>query len=82
MVIAVVSLALGVDRERGTLSAAFGSAGPVSMLVTAALEDVDSFPELVAAAASPISDVRGTIAYRRHALRVLTTRALDRCLTR
>jgi CO/xanthine dehydrogenase FAD-binding subunit len=82
MVIAVVSLALGVDRERGTLSAAFGSAGPVSTLVTAALEDVDSFPELVAAAASPINDVRGTIAYRRHALRVLTTRALDRCLTR
>jgi CO/xanthine dehydrogenase FAD-binding subunit len=82
MVIAVVSLALGVDRERGTLSAAFGSAGPVSTLVTAALEDVDSFPELVAAAASPIDDVRGTIAYRRHALRVLTTRALDRCLTR
>ena len=82
MVIAVVSLALGVDRERGTLSAAFGSAGPVSTLVTAALEDVDSFPELVAAAANPIDDVRGTIAYRRHALRVLTTRALDRCLTR
>jgi CO/xanthine dehydrogenase FAD-binding subunit len=54
----------------------------VSTLVTAALDDVDFFPEQVAAAASPIDDVRGTIAYRRHALRVLTARALDRCLTR
>jgi CO/xanthine dehydrogenase FAD-binding subunit len=82
MVIAVVSLALGVDRERGLLSAAFGSAGPVSALVTAGLEDADSFPERVAAAASPIDDVRGTSAYRRHALRVLATRALERCLAR
>jgi CO/xanthine dehydrogenase FAD-binding subunit len=82
MVIAVVSLALGVDRERGVLSAAFGSAGPVATLVTAALDDADSFAERVAAAASPIDDVRGTIAYRRHALRVLVSRALDRCLAR
>ncbi len=81
MVIAVVSLALGVDREGGLLSAAFGSAGPVPTLVTAALDDADSFPEQVAAAASPIDDVRGTSAYRRHALRVLATRALERCLT-
>ena len=80
MVIAVVSLALRVDRERGVLSAAFGSAGPVATLVTAALEDVESFPEQVAAAASPIDDVRGTVAYRRHALRVLVARALERCI--
>src|SRR3989440_2636546 len=69
MVIAVVSLALGVDRGRGEVSAAFGSAGPVPGLVTASLDDADSFPEQVAAAASPIDDVRGTAAYRRHALR-------------
>ena len=81
MVIAVVSLALGVDRQGGVLSAAFGSAGPVPTLVTAALDDSRSFPEQVAAAASPIDDVRGTSAYRRHALRVLATRALERCLT-
>ena len=77
MVIAVVSLALRVDQE---LRAAFGSASPVPALVRAPLSEVDSFPERVAAAASPIDDVRGTAAYRRHALRVLTRRALDRCL--
>jgi CO/xanthine dehydrogenase FAD-binding subunit len=80
MVIAVVSLAVLADRERGELRASFGSAGPVPGLVTASLEERESFPEQVAAAASPIDDVRGTAAYRRHALRVLTARALERCL--
>jgi CO/xanthine dehydrogenase FAD-binding subunit len=78
MVIAVVSLALRVDDE---LRAAFGSAGPVPTLVRAPLDEVSSFPERVAEAASPIDDVRGSAAYRRHALRVLTERALDRCLS-
>ena len=77
MVIAVVSLAVRVDGE---LRAAFGSAGPVPTLVRAPLGDTESFPDRVAEAASPIDDVRGTAAYRRHALRVLTKRALDRCL--
>ncbi len=77
MVISVVSLALRVDGE---LTASFGSAGPVPGLVRAPLDEADAFPEKVASAASPIDDVRGTAAYRRHALRVLTKRALERCL--
>ena len=80
MVISVCSLALVADRERGELRAAYGSSGPVVGLVTAPLDEADSFAERVAAAASPIDDVRGTAAYRRHALRVLTSRALERCL--
>ena len=78
MVIAVVSLAVRVDGEH--LRAAFGSAGPVPTLVRAGLGDADSFPQRVAEAASPIDDVRGTALYRRHALHILTRRALDRCL--
>ena len=66
MVIAVCSLALAVDRERGELRAAFGSAAPTVRLVTAPLDEAEGFPELVAARASPIDDVRGTAAYRRH----------------
>jgi CO/xanthine dehydrogenase FAD-binding subunit len=78
MVIAVVSLAVRVEGE--DLRAAFGSAGPVPALVRSGVGDADSFPQRVAEAASPIDDVRGTAAYRRHALRILTKRALDRCL--
>jgi CO/xanthine dehydrogenase FAD-binding subunit len=80
MVIAVCSLALAVDRERGEIRAAFGSAGPVALLVSAPLEEADGFPDAVSAASSPIDDVRGTADYRRHALRVLAARALERCL--
>jgi CO/xanthine dehydrogenase FAD-binding subunit len=81
MVIAVCSLALSVDRERGEVRAAYGSAGPVPALVRGSLADADGFPDAVAQAASPIDDVRGTARYRRHALRVMTARALERCLT-
>jgi len=78
MVIAVVSLALAVDDDE--VRASFGSAGPVPGLVSVPLEERDELPERVAEAASPIDDVRGTARYRRHALRVLTERALERCL--
>jgi len=80
MVISVVSLALTVDREHDEVRAAFGSAGPVAGLVQAPLAELDGFPERVAAAASPIDDVRGSAAYRRNSLRVLTVRAVERCL--
>jgi len=80
MVISVVSLALGLDEERGELRAAYGSAGPVPLLVTAPIDERGTFAERVAAAASPIDDVRGTAAYRVHALRVLARRALERVL--
>ena len=80
MVIAVCSLAVVADRERGELRASFGSAGPVAGLVSVPLDDAGSFADRIAAAASPIDDVRGTAAYRRHALHVLATRALERCL--
>jgi CO/xanthine dehydrogenase FAD-binding subunit len=80
MVIAVCSLAVVADRERGELRAAYGSAGPVAALLSFPLAEAGLLPDRVSAAASPIDDVRGTAAYRRHALRVLATRALERVL--
>ncbi len=80
MVIAVCSLAVVVDADAGQVRAAFGSAAVTARLVTAPLADAATLPDLVAEAASPIDDVRGSAAYRRHALRVLAARALERCL--
>ena len=80
MVIAVASLAVVADRERGELRASFGSSGPVAGLVACPIDEAESLPERVVAAASPIDDVRGTAAYRSHALRVLAERALKRTL--
>jgi CO/xanthine dehydrogenase FAD-binding subunit len=77
MVIAVVSLAVSAGEE---LRACFGSAAPRPVLVTAPRDEASSFAERVAEAAAPIDDVRGSERYRRHALRVLTERALRRVL--
>jgi len=80
MVIAVCSLAVVVDTESGEVRAAFGSSAVTAQLVTVPLADAATLPDRVAEAASPIDDVRGSAAYRRHALRVLAARALERCL--
>jgi len=77
MVIAVVSLAVSAGDE---LRAAFGSASARPVLVRAPRDEASTFAERVAEAASPIDDVRGSERYRRHALRVLTERALKRVL--
>jgi CO/xanthine dehydrogenase FAD-binding subunit len=81
MVIAVVSLCLAVDRETEEIRVAYGSAGPKAGFVRVALGDAGELVEMVARDASPIDDVRGTAAYRAHALKVLVARALNRCLT-
>jgi CO/xanthine dehydrogenase FAD-binding subunit len=81
MVIAVVSLCLAVDREADEIRVSYGSAGPRPGLVRVGLDRVWELAELVARDASPIDDVRGTAAYRVHALKVLAGRALKRCLT-
>jgi CO/xanthine dehydrogenase FAD-binding subunit len=81
MVIAVASLCLAVDSEAGEIRVSYGSAGPKPGLVRVGLDNAEKLTELVARDASPIDDVRGTAAYRVHALKVLAGRALERCLT-
>ncbi|GAB2989408.1 FAD binding domain-containing protein [Amycolatopsis acidiphila] len=89
MVIAVCSFAIAIEGFQ--VRAAIGSAAPTPRRVPEAEEFLaeelpwgaplpDSlkrrFGELVAAAADPIDDVRGTAAYRKHALSVLARRTL------
>ncbi|WP_426511349.1 FAD binding domain-containing protein [Dactylosporangium sp. McL0621] len=92
MVIAVCSFAVALDPQRRTAGTGIGSAGPTPLRAAAAEEFAAELPwesrgplpepmvarfgELVAAAARPIDDVRGSAAYRRHALSVLGGRTL------
>jgi CO/xanthine dehydrogenase FAD-binding subunit len=90
MVIAVCSFALAIDP----VGTGIGSAAPTPVtapeaerFLEAVLRDgrpgeaeIERFGELVAAAARPIDDVRGSAAYRRHALAVLARRTLAWCL--
>jgi CO/xanthine dehydrogenase FAD-binding subunit len=80
MVIAICSLAVVVDTTEGEVRAAFGSAAVTAKRVTVPLADAAELPDRIAGAAAPIDDVRATAEYRRHALRVLATRTLERCL--
>jgi CO/xanthine dehydrogenase FAD-binding subunit len=80
MVIAICSLAVVVDTAEGEVRAAFGSAAVTARRVSVPLADAAELPERIAEAAAPIDDVRATADYRRHALRVLATRTLERCL--
>ncbi|HEU5476021.1 MAG TPA: FAD binding domain-containing protein [Actinophytocola sp.] len=93
MVIAVCSFAVSLDAADRTVGTGIGSAGPTPLRATEAEalaaelpwqtrqpvpDDVlGRFGELVGAAARPIDDVRGSAAYRRHALSVLARRTLS-----
>jgi CO/xanthine dehydrogenase FAD-binding subunit len=91
MVIAVCSFALDLREDRvGTCIGSAGptplrateaeafAAGELDWDARAPLSDaaLRRFGELVAGAARPIDDVRGSAAYRRHALGVLARRSL------
>jgi CO/xanthine dehydrogenase FAD-binding subunit len=90
MVISVASVAFAVDEAAGTVAVGLGSVGPVPLRApeaeawlaaqadwsrrSAPVELVE-FGRLVAQAARPIDDHRGTAAYRAHAVAVLAQRA-------
>ena len=85
MVIAVASFALALHPGRGRVATGLGSAAPTPRPAAQGLWEsrgplpgtaVARFAELVAQAAAPIDDVRGSAAYRRHALAVLARRTL------
>jgi CO/xanthine dehydrogenase FAD-binding subunit len=89
MVIAVASVCVQLDEDAHDVRIALGSVGPTVLRATRAEQlctqlDWD-LPEeraleqagaLAAADAQPIDDLRGSAAYRRHAIQVLVRRAL------
>lgn len=98
MVIALASCAVVVDLDAHSVRCTLGAVGPVPIRASEAEEfiagEIDwdrlaaspaavrRFGELAAAAARPITDHRGTAAYRRHAIGVIAARALARSLDR
>ncbi len=96
MVISIVCAAVVVDTAGRTVRCALGACAPTPLRAREAEEfitgeidwtalraeraAIQRFGELAAAAARPISDQRGTAEYRRHAVKVITTRALERSL--
>lgn len=90
MDIAVAGAGVSVKIADGTITAArvaLSSVAPVPVFVKAAGDSLIGKPptaesfaaagELAKAAASPITDMRGTVEYRRHLCSVLTRRALE-----
>lgn len=96
MVISVASLAMVLDTDNRRVRVALGSVGPTPLrpteaedAISAAIdwdamtctpEDAEAFATACAAHASPITDHRSTAEYRRHAVGVLASRTLTRCL--
>jgi CO/xanthine dehydrogenase FAD-binding subunit len=96
MVISIVVCGLAVDRAGRSVRLGLGSVAPRPVRATAAeafiadaidwdrltapADAVERFGELAREAADPISDQRGTAEFRRHAVRVVATRALRRSL--
>ncbi|CAN5222931.1 FAD binding domain-containing protein [soil metagenome] len=96
MVIAVASVAVVLDTAARRVRVGMGSVGPTPLRPTAAEEaisaaidwdamtctpeDVEAFATACAAHAAPITDHRSTAEYRRHAVGVLASRTLTRCL--
>ncbi|MBB6344088.1 CO/xanthine dehydrogenase FAD-binding subunit [Nonomuraea muscovyensis] len=91
MVIAVCSFAVALHPHERRVGTGIGSAAPTPLRAPEAEEFLRAeldwagpldpallrrFGELCAAAAAPIDDVRGTAAYRRHAIDVLARRTL------
>jgi CO/xanthine dehydrogenase FAD-binding subunit len=96
MVISICCAALLVDRAGRTVRIGLGSVAPTPVrapdaesyiagqidwaALSAPPAAVARFGELVRDAVRPISDHRGTAAYRSHAVQVIATRALERSL--
>ena len=96
MVISIVCAALVIDLDGRTVRCGLGSVAPTPMRATEAeafiggeidwdgprapAASVTRFGELAAAAARPITDHRSSAEYRRRAVQVITTRALQRSL--
>ena len=96
MVISIVVCGLAVDRAGRSVRLGLGSVAPRPLRATAAeafiagaidwerltapADAVARFGELAREATDPISDQRGTAAFRRHAVGVVATRALQRSL--
>jgi CO/xanthine dehydrogenase FAD-binding subunit len=96
MVISVASLAVVLDTDDRQVRVGLGSVGPIPVRPSEAeqlaadaidwaamtIDDdaLDRFAAACADAAAPIDDHRSTAAYRRHAIEVLATRSLRRCL--